>query len=135
MRLSDVQSQPAAENGNASKIFILDEIVVKPGMSATYRDAYFERYVPGAVKRGMTLEGAWRNPPMDLPEQPAVLYFMWSVKDLRSWWMMRVGADRVNRVAGGYNPTEEKLAWWREADAMTVSRERRMLSDFSGDMS
>ena len=61
-------------------VLILDEVVVKPGLASAYRSAYVERYVPGAERRGMRLQGAWQSPPLrDLEELPTTLYYLWSV--------------------------------------------------------
>jgi hypothetical protein len=101
-----------------SRILILDEIMVKPGLAADYRRAYRARYVPGAERRGMTLEAAWRSPPgQDFAELPTTLYWLWSVGSLEAWWAMRL-ADRF-----------EKLAWWQESEPMTLSRKRSLLTD------
>jgi hypothetical protein len=105
-----------------TRILILDEIVVKPGRAADYRRAYRAAYVPGAVRRGLKLEQAWRNPPgQDFDELPTTLYWLWSVKSLEAWWAVRF-AERF-----------EKLAWWQEAEPMTLSRRRSVLTDQPAD--
>jgi hypothetical protein len=121
----------AAERAaGSSKVFMLDEIVVKPGLVAAYRDAYFDQYVPGAINRGMTLEAAWRTPPVDLPEKEATLYFVWSFPNLEAWWIMRVGAERYHGRAENADDGAGKLAWWREAESMTVLRKRALLENY-----
>lgn len=101
-----------------TRILILDEIVVKPGRAADYRRAYQASYVPGAERRGMKLEQAWRSPPgQDFDELPTTLYWLWSVESLEAWWAMRL-AERF-----------EKLAWWQAAEPMTLSRKRSLLTD------
>jgi hypothetical protein len=106
-------------------VFILDEVVVKPGMTSAYRSAYAERYVPGAERRGMRLEGAWQSPPMcEFDELPATLYYLWSVENVEAWWSMR-----LSRLPDGEDERFEKLAWWQESDHMTLDRKRTMLSD------
>ena len=99
------------------RIFILDEIQVKPGAAADYRRAYRANYVPGAEDRGMTLEQAWQSPPgRDYGPLPVTLYYLWSVPGVSEWWAMRF-ADRFG-----------KLAWWRTSSAMILSRKRTMLT-------
>jgi len=111
------------------KIFILDEIVVKPGLTAEYRAAYETRYMPAARGRGMTLEGSWRNPPaQDLHDIPTTLYFMWSVPDVSAWWSMR-----MSRNPDGSDQRFEKHRWWQESDAMTLSRKRTFLTGLDGE--
>jgi hypothetical protein len=106
-------------------ILILDEIVVKPGAAQAYRSAYRSGYVPGAERRGMTLQGAWQCPPaQDYDELPTTLYYLWSVEDVAGWWAMR-----LSRTASGADERFEKLAFWKASDRMTLSRKRSMLSD------
>jgi hypothetical protein len=106
------------------RIFILDEITVKPGHAAAYRQAYRTAYVPAAERRGMRLEGAWQNPPgLDYDELPATLYFLWSVEGVSGWWKMR-----LSRKPDGSDERFEKLRWWQESDRMTLSRKRSLLS-------
>lgn len=107
-----------------SRIFILDEIVVKPGLLASYRDAYRSRYRPGAEKRGMALEGAWQSPAgHDYDDLPVTLYYLWSVADAKAWWAMR-----LSRSEDGRDERFDKLAWWEESDRMTLSRKRSTLT-------
>ena len=106
------------------RIFILDEIVVKPGLAEGYRRAYRTGYVPGAQRRGMRLENAWRSPPgQDYEELPTTLYYLWSVEGAPGWWKMR-----LSRKDDGSDERFEKLRWWRQSDGMTVSRRRSLLT-------
>lgn len=107
------------------RVLILDEVVVKPGLAGAYRSAYVERYMPGAERRGMRLQGAWQSPPMrDFDELPTTLYYLWSIDEVAGWWSMR-----LSRAPNGDDERFEKHAWWQESDRMTVSRKRTMLSD------
>ena len=99
----------------SDKIYISDEIVVPQAQLAQVRDAYHREYVPAARARGMTLEGAWRSPPIDLPDRTTTLHFLWSVPDAGAWWQMRL--DGV----------EQKARWWAEVDAMIASRKRTVM--------
>lgn len=106
------------------RIFILDEIVVKPGLAADYRRAYGERYMPAAERRGMRLEGAWQTPPgQDFDELPATLYYLWSVEGVAGWWDMR-----RSRTPEGLDERYDKHAWWQESDRMVVHRDRKFLT-------
>ena len=107
------------------RILILDEITVRPGQAAAYRNAYRSKYVPAAERRGMRLEQAWQHPPgQDYDELPSTLFYLWSVEDVSGWW-----AQRLSRLPDGSDERFEKHAWWQESDAMTLARKRRMLSD------
>lgn len=114
---------------NNKRILILDELVARPGMAAACRSAYRTRYVPGAERRGMRLDGAWQSPPgRDYPELSATLYWLWSVPDVRGWWTMR-----FSRTADGADERFEKLRWWQEVEALTVSRKRSLLTAQPGE--
>src|ERR1700712_1855867 len=108
----------------SERILILDEIDVKPGLTAAYRDAYRRDYMPAAERRGMTLIGAWQNPPgLDYDELSATLYYLWSIENIAAWWAMRFSRD-----ADGVDERFEKLAWWQDSDRMTLRRQRKLLS-------
>ncbi|SEO49436.1 hypothetical protein [Trujillonella endophytica] len=108
-----------------TRVLVLDEITVKPGLAAEFRLAHRNRYLPGALGRGMKLEGAWQNPPeRDLPELPTTLYYLWSLEDVDAWWRMR-----LSRTADGGDERFVKHAFWQEADRLTMSRRRTVLSD------
>lgn len=109
---------------DADQVFILDEIVVKPGNAGAYREAYERQYAPAAKRRGMTMRGSWRNPPVqDLGELSTTFYFLWSVADVAGWWKMR-----MSRNPDGSDERFDKHRWWQEADSMTLSRKRTFLS-------
>jgi hypothetical protein len=110
------------------RIFILDEIVLKPGQVAAYRDAYRAGYVPGAERRGMKLEGAWQNPPgQDYAELETTLYYLWSVEGVAGWWNMR-----RSKTPEGADERYDKHAWWQENERMVVRRNRKFLTAQEG---
>lgn len=124
--MAETDPPPGTEDAPASsRVLVLDEIVVRPGLAATYREAYRSGYVPGAQRRGMRLEGAWQNPPgPDIDELPTTLFYLWSVDDVAAWWGMR-----LSRRPDGSDERFDKLAWWQAADRMTLRRSRRTLTD------
>ncbi len=110
------------------KIFILDEIVVKPGQAEEYRRAYAAHYVPGAERRGMRLTGKWQTPAsQDFTELPTTLFYLWAVDGVAGWW-----GQRMSKLPDGSDERFEKLAWWQQSDTMTLARKRRVLSDQMG---
>jgi hypothetical protein len=114
----------------SDKIYILDEIVVQQAESARLRDAYMEQYVPSAKSRGMTLEGAWRSPPIELADRTMTLHFLWSVPDVAGWWGMRLGAARANPdLDVAIEGDEEKARWWGFVDSVATSRKRTFMVD------
>jgi hypothetical protein len=111
----------------SDKVFILDEIVVKPGFVQAYRDQYIAKYAPGARSRGMCLESIRITPPLELQDQPNTLHILWSVANVAAWWTMRLGGgDRPFDPAG-----TEKGGWWAEAADLTVSRRRSVMVDYA----
>jgi hypothetical protein len=114
----------------SDKVYIFDEIVVAEADGARLRKAYLAEYAPSARARGMTLEGAWRSPPVELEGRAMVLHFLWSVPDVGAWWAMRLGAARADAsqdvpIAGN----EDKLRWWRFVDNIAISRKRSFMRD------
>jgi hypothetical protein len=98
-------------------IWLLDRYQVKPGRLGELQSGFESRYLPGARRRGLTLVGRWLTPPLELAEQGNELLVLWSLPDLAAFWKMRAESGRDPEVA----------TWWREADTLVVSRERRFL--------
>ena len=110
---------------SAQRIYILDEIEVKPGHTAKVRTVYRTRYQPGAKARGMVLEAEWQNPPaIDVPELPATLFYLWSVEGTAGWWR-----QRLSRKADGSDERGDKHAFWQSIEPLLLGRKRRMLTD------
>jgi hypothetical protein len=115
------------------KIYILDEIVVPQADCAVLSAAYIERYAPSARARGMTLEGRWRTPPIELAGREMTLFYLWSVAGPGEWWGMRLGQARANPdLDVAIEGDEEKTRWWRWVDGIATSRKRSFLVDQPG---
>jgi hypothetical protein len=112
----------------SEKVYILDEIVVHQAESARLRAAYMEQYAPSARHRGMTLEGAWRSPPIELTGRMTTLHFLWSVPNVGGWWGMRLGAARANPdLDVPIDGDQEKTEWWSFVDSVAASRKRTFM--------
>jgi hypothetical protein len=111
------------------KIYIFDEIVVAHTHLAQLRSAYLEQYAPAARARGMTLEGAWRSPPIDLPDRASTLHFLWSVPNVGAWWRMRAGARATGDLDAPAENPEDKARWWKFVDSIAERRKRTMMTD------
>jgi hypothetical protein len=111
------------------KIFVFDEIVVPHTQLERLRRAYLDEYAPGARARGMTLEGAWRSPPIDLPDRASTLHFLWSVPNVGAWWRMRAGARATGDLNAPPESHEDKARWWSFVDSIAVSRKRTIMTD------
>jgi hypothetical protein len=116
----------------SDKVYIFDEIEAAQPVAVRLREAYLARYVPIAKASGMTLEGAWTSPPIELADRALTLHFMWSVADVAAWWAMRLGAARAdpeNDVP--LDGHEEKTNWWAWVDAIAITRKRTFLRDIA----
>lgn len=102
-----------------SAIYLLDQLTLRPGRLAACREALYARYLPGARRRGMQLVGAWSAPPLEVEEQPTELFVLWRVAGVPEFFAMRgqAGAD------------PEVGAFWREVEALSLRRSRRVLGE------
>jgi hypothetical protein len=99
-----------------SAIYVLDRVKLRPGGLAPYQQALRERYVPGALERGMELIGSWVTPPVEV-EEGNELVTLWSLPSIEAFWAVRSGSA-----------TGELEAWWKESDQLTLSRERKFMT-------
>ncbi|MCA1004530.1 hypothetical protein LCL87_02255 [Rhodococcus hoagii] len=95
-------------------VYIVDEMVVRPGRARAFLSAYLERYAPGAESRGLTLERALVSPPVWLDDQSNTVTVTWTVPGADAWWQQRWAAGRDPDVA----------RWWADADDWLISRTR-----------
>jgi hypothetical protein len=116
----------------SDKIYVCDEIVVGQGEIVRLRAAYFERYAPSARARGMTLEGAWVSPPVELPGRAMTLHFLWSVPNVGAWWAMRLGSARAGSdLDVPIDGDAEKQCWWQFVDTIAHSRKRTFMREIA----
>ena len=106
-----------------SNVYILDEITVRQADRASFSAAYMKDYAPSARLRGMTLEGSWLTPPIELPGREITLFYLWSVAGPAEWWacgsarrvptpisMCRSRATRKRPVGGAGSTTARSAA-------------------------
>jgi hypothetical protein len=105
--------------GDAGKVYIVDQVVAKPGRAKEFLQLYQESYVPAAKARGMMLEFTWAGPPMWLKNQSNVLYFIWSTAGVAGWWSSQMKA-RLDDTVGD---------WWKNAQPLVASRRRDFVAD------
>ena len=98
-----------------SPIYVIDEIVSKPGKGEMLHQAYMDRYVPGAQARGMILVHRLVEPAMWLPHGTNRLFFIWMQADLGAVW----GAKQRARL----DPDVDR--WWREDAAEFIETRQR----------
>jgi len=97
------------------RLYVLDELIAKPGEGLILLDAYMSDYSPGARARGMTLEHILVSPPLWMDDQPNTISITWSVAGAAGWWAMR--------LAAGADPGA--TAFWAAAGDRLLGRTRR----------
>ncbi|WP_150294695.1 hypothetical protein [Sphingobium estronivorans] len=101
-------------------IYVIDELVARPGQGKALHDAYMQRYAPGARERGMVLAHRLVEPAMWLPEGVNRLLFIWTQPDVGAVW----GAKQRARL----DPDVDR--WWQEeAPALVETRQRYTLAE------
>ena len=105
-------SKDGAESGDS--IFVLDELVLRPGMLAPFRAALESQYMPGAQQRGMRLLHTWVTPPVELEMDGTQVVLVWQLDGVAGFWTMRSQSN-----------SPEIAEWWRSCEPFVVSRTRR----------
>ncbi|HEV7712935.1 MAG TPA: SDR family oxidoreductase [Asanoa sp.] len=82
-----------------SPVFVVDELVSKPGRAREVLDRYAAEYVPGARARGMRLRQTLVSPPTLLADGSNTIQVTWEVDGLDGWWRARAGG-RDDAVTG-----------------------------------
>jgi hypothetical protein len=95
-------------------VFIIDEIVAKPGHGRALLEAYRGDYAPGAIARGMALKRIVVAPPIWLDQGSNRLLAIWTVEGAAGWWGQAVQAR--------YDPAVERF--WQAAEALIATRNR-----------
>jgi hypothetical protein len=99
-------------------IYMIDEVVTRPGHGRTFLDAYMEYYAPGAATRGLKLDRVLVSPPMWLDDQPNTITITWTVQGAPAWWAMTIKGR-----------TDPALAqWWADAGPWIAERKRSFAS-------
>ena len=91
-------------------IFVVDQVVLKPGAARDFVDAYLDEYAPAATRRGLTL---------DRIVVSNTVIATWSVLGTRDWWQ--------TMVASRHDPAPAQ--WWTDKAPMIVERSRSMAAD------
>ena len=104
----------------SAAIFVIDELVAKPGQGQTLFEAYMTRYVPGAEARGMVLLHRMVEPGFWLLDRSNRLLFIWTLKDAGAVWAKNFVSREDPAVAEW---------WWKEAARLIESRRRSTLSE------
>ena len=100
-------------------IFIIDELVSRPGGGEALLETYRLLYFGLARKSGMTLLHSLVEPCMWVKDGPNKLVFIWTVPDAMGVWMQKIGTRSDPHIGD----------IWREIDSMAASRTRGVLCE------
>lgn len=103
-----------------TKIYIVDQVMPRPGKAEAYLERYMDIYAPLASAAGLTLEHTWVNPPLWLGEgQQNTLVIVWSVESVSAYWMVQAKIRWDRSFAD----------WWADTEMMVASRTRLVVSE------
>ncbi|WP_301123423.1 hypothetical protein [Mycolicibacterium fortuitum] len=95
-------------------IYIVDQILTKPGKARALVDRYLAEYAPGARERGMSLEHVLVSPPIWFDDAPNTVTVTWSLPSPLAWWQMT-----------WQGRTDPDLArWWSDITDLVQERSR-----------
>lgn len=95
-------------------IYLIDELVLRPGRLDDFLAAFHARYVPGATERGQRLLHVLVTPPTAHADLGQSVLILWQLDGLPGFWGMR-----------STNATPEVAAWWAECAGWVETRTRR----------
>lgn len=99
-------------------IYVVDEIVTRPGEGRAFLDAYMKRYAPGAQTRGLRLDRVLISPPLWLDAESNTIIITWTLQGTPAWWQMSFRSRTEPSVT----------SWWADVDEKVVSRKRSYMS-------
>jgi len=107
-----------SDEGCEPPIFVLDELVLRPGMLEPFMAALEQDYRPGAEARGQRLLHRWVTPPTTAAGAEHAVLLVWQLDGVAGFWTMR-----------SQNATPEVVAWWADAERFIRSRTRRFAAE------
>ena len=110
------RATPARDGAEAlDAIYVLDELVLRPGRLADFLEAMEREYRPAAEARGQRLVHTWVTPPTTAQGLEATLLLVWRLEGIPGFWGMR------SRTA-----EPEVLQWWQDCESFVLRRTRRL---------
>ncbi|ABH00060.1 conserved hypothetical protein (plasmid) [Rhodococcus jostii RHA1] len=97
-------------------IYVVDQVVLKPGCAKAFVDAYTHEYSPVARDRGMAFDRMLISPPIWFEDETNTVTATWTVHGQAEWWKAA--------VKGRHDPGPAR--WWAKMDPMIVERSRSM---------
>ena len=108
----------AAPDPNSDPVYVIDELLLKPGRLEAFLSAMEARYRPGAEARGQRLVQTLVTPPTETDGVAQSVILTWVLDGVAGFWTMR-----------SQNSTEEVAAWWAECESFIQSRSRRLAAE------
>jgi len=100
--------------GRAEPVWVVDDIVVKPGCQKEVLDLFTSEYAPYAKARKLELVDQFLLPPIERPQDSSRILFIWRYVSLDDLWQARYGEENDDRLS----------AFWGKLDECIVSRTR-----------
>ncbi len=98
------------------KVYVVDQVVTRPGCGRAFVDRYLAEYAPGARSRGMTLDRILVSPPIWLADESNTITVCWELDGAQAWWEM-TWKGRPDKAIG---------QWWERIGELIESRTRTM---------
>ncbi|MGO4443624.1 hypothetical protein AB4Z42_09720 [Mycobacterium sp. 2YAF39] len=95
-------------------VYVVDQVVTRPGCAKDFIDCYLAEYVPGARERGMSLRNILVSPPIWFADQSNTVTITWSLPGAKAWWEM-TWKGRPDASVG---------QWWDGVAALVSERSR-----------
>ena len=96
----------------AASVAILDRVTLPRDEAGPWIERLHREYRPSAEARGYTYAGSWQTRADDADAVEVVV--LWTLPGSREFFRSRATSHEAN-------------TWWRETDAIAVSRERRVM--------
>ncbi|MYW05708.1 hypothetical protein [Streptomyces sp. SID3343] len=95
-------------------VHILDQVTLTNDQVSLWLGQFHDRYLPGALGRGMHLDRVWRSP---AGRDATTVHILWTLPGIRAFYAMRGAAGADPSVA----------AFWAATDGYALDRGRRAL--------
>lgn len=110
---SDIDAGRSGEQA-FDPIFLIDELLLRPGHLEDFLTAFRAHYLPGATARGQRLLQTLVTPPTTSPGIAQSVLLVWQLDGLEGFWGMR-----------SQNASLEVAEWWRDCEKHIEARTRR----------
>jgi hypothetical protein len=96
------------------RVFVIDQVVTKPGCARKFVDTYLAEYAPSARSRGMTLRDVLVSPPIWSEDLSNTVTISWALPSVQAWWEM-TWKGRPDQALG---------EWWSRIGELVAERSR-----------